>query len=82
MIRRLDEGGEGAAAELVAKLGVRAETARELAYRLYAICERRKRAADALPYNALVQAWPELVRLARDLAAAGSAGPTQAELAI
>jgi len=82
LIRRLDEGGEGAAAELVAKLGVRAETARELAYRLYAICERRKRAADALPYNALVQAWPELVRLARDLAAAGSAGPTQAELAI
>ncbi len=82
LIRRMDEGGEGAAAELVAKLGARAETARELAYRLYSIAERKKRAADALPYNALVQSWPEITRLARDLTAAGVAAPAQAELAI
>lgn len=82
LIQRMDEGGEAAAAELVAKLGAKAESARELAYRLYAICEHKKRAADALPYNALVQAWPELVRMARDLAASGALGPAQAELAI
>ncbi|MCK6431026.1 MAG: hypothetical protein L6Q72_18365, partial [Burkholderiaceae bacterium] len=65
LVRALEAGGEAAAAELVAKLGTKAETARELAYRLYTICERRKRAAEALSYNALVQSWPEIVRLAR-----------------
>ena len=64
-IRTLDKGGEGAAAALVAALGSRAESARELAYRLYIICERKKRAQEALSYNALVQSWPEIARLAR-----------------
>ena len=66
LIRVLASGGEGAAAELVTKLGVKAEPARELAYRLYTLCERKKRAADALAYNGLVQSWPELLRLAED----------------
>ncbi len=64
LIRVLEAGGEGAAAALVAKLGSKAETARELCYRLYTICERKKRPAEALSYNALVQSWPEIVRLA------------------
>ena len=66
LIRLLEAGGEPAAAELVSKLGSRAETARELAYRLYALCERKKRAAEALSYNGLVQSWPEIMRLARE----------------
>jgi len=66
LIRVLEAGGEGAAAELVAKLDSQAETARELAYRLYTVCERKKRAAEALSYNALVQSWPEITRLARE----------------
>ena len=69
LIRVLDPaqgGGESAAAELVAKLGAKAETARELAYRLYTLCERKKRAAEALAYNGLVQSWPEIQRLARE----------------
>jgi putative DNA methylase len=68
-IRVLDPahgGGEPAAAELVAKLGAKAETARELCYRLYTLCERKKRAAEALSYNGLVQSWPEITRLARE----------------
>ena len=60
---RAGSGGESAAAELVAKLGSQAEVARELAYRLYTICERKKRAAVALSYNGLVQSWPEIVRI-------------------
>lgn len=64
LIRALEAGGEGAAAELVAKLGAKAEVARELAYRLYTLCERKKRAAEALAYNGLVQSWPEITRLA------------------
>jgi putative DNA methylase len=66
LIRVLEAGGEGAAAALAAKLGSKAETARELCYRLYTLCERKKRAADAMAYNGLVQSWPEITRLARE----------------
>ena len=70
LIRALESGGEGAAAAVASKLGSRAETARELAYRLYVVSERKKRASDALAYNGLVQSWPEIVRLAREQASA------------
>ncbi len=66
LIRVLEAGGEGAAAEIVAKLGAKAEVARELCYRLYTLCERKKRATEALAYNGLVQSWPEITRLARE----------------
>ena len=66
LVRALEAGGEGAAAELVKKLGSKAEVARELAYRLYTVCERKKRAAEALSYNGLVQSWPEITRLVRE----------------
>jgi putative DNA methylase len=66
LIRVLASGGEGAAGELVAKLGTKADTARELCYCLYTLCERKKRAAEALSYNGLVQSWPEITRLARE----------------
>ena len=77
LIRVLEAGGEGAASALVTKLGAKAEIARELAYRLYALCERKKRAPEALAYNGLVQSWPEIVRLARE---GGPRAPEQAEL--
>jgi putative DNA methylase len=66
LIRVLGAGGESAAAALVARLGAKAEAARELAYRLYTISERKKRAVEALSYNGLVQSWPEITRLARE----------------
>ena len=65
LVRALNSG-EQAAADLVRKLGSYAETARELAYRLYILCERKKRATEALAYNGLVQSWPEIVRLAKE----------------
>ena len=68
LVRALEAGGESAAATLVAQLGSGADIARELAYRLYTVCERKKRAGEALSYNALVQSWPEIARLARDTA--------------
>jgi putative DNA methylase len=77
LIRALEAGGEAAAAELVAKLGAKAEVARELCYRLYTLCERKKRAAEALSYNALVQSWPEIMRIAQEGA---KAAPAQADL--
>ena len=65
LVRILETGGESSASAMIAKLGVRAEPARELCYRLYTLCERKKRAQEALAYNGLVQSWPELARLAR-----------------
>lgn len=65
MIRALDVGGEQGAAVLAAKVGARAETARELCYRLYNLCERKKRAVEGSWYNGLVQSWPEIMHLSR-----------------
>ena len=65
LVRVLEKCGETGAAEIVAVLGGRAETVRELCYRLYTLCERKKRAAEALRYNTLVQSWSEITRLAR-----------------
>ena len=66
LVRALEAGGENAAAEIAAPLGAKGEAARELCYRLYTLCERKKRAAEALSYNSLVQSWPEITRLARE----------------
>ena len=65
LVRVLETRGETGAAEIVAPLGSTAETARDLCYRLYTLCERKKRAAEALSYNSLVQSWMEITRLAR-----------------
>jgi putative DNA methylase len=64
LIHTLETKGEAEAAKLLNRLGGMGETARELAYRLYSICERKKWADEALAYNSLVIAWPELSRLA------------------
>jgi len=69
-----DDGSESGAADLVRRLGGLGESARDLAYRLYAICERRGWAEDALGFNALVTSWPEILRRA------GSPGSVQPEL--
>lgn len=74
LVRALDAGGEFGAAGLVAELGAKAEVARELAYRLYTLCERKKRASEALAYNALIQSWPEISRLAREGKEPGTQG--------
>jgi putative DNA methylase len=64
LIRALEQEGETGAAALVQKVGALGGVAHDLAYRLYGICERKKWAPDALAYNSLVIAWPEIVRLA------------------
>ena len=74
LVRVLESDGETGAAQLVRQLGGVAETARELAYRLYAVAERKNRATEALSYNALVQSWPEIARLARQEAPPEQAG--------
>lgn len=64
LIRALDQDGESGAARLLRKLGGLGETARDLAYRLFSICERKGWSGEALAYNSLVIAWPEISKLA------------------
>ncbi|TAD76279.1 MAG: DUF1156 domain-containing protein [Oscillatoriales cyanobacterium] len=67
LIHCLDKRGEPAAATLLAALGDRSERARDLAYRLYSLCDKKGWTQEAIAYNSLVIAWPELQRLARSL---------------
>jgi len=74
LIRINQQQGESAAATVIEKLGSKADLARDLAYRLYSICERKKHASGAIWYNGLVQSWTELTRLAQDMQTQSRAG--------
>jgi putative DNA methylase len=56
LIRALNLG-ESAAGSLLAALGGKAEAVRQLAYRLYTLCERLGQAEDARAYNELITSW-------------------------
>jgi len=75
LIYALDTKGEAGAAALLQRINARypgaAETARELAYRLYTVCERKKWAQEAMAYNSLIVAWPEIVKLAQSSGSSG-----------
>jgi putative DNA methylase len=62
LIQRLQDQGEDSAADLLRRVGGLGDAARELAYRLYTVSERRGWAQEALAYNSLVVAWPEIAR--------------------
>lgn len=64
LIHRLQTQGEPAAAKLLIELGNQGEVTRDLAYRLYNICDRNGWTQDAIAYNSLVTAWSEISRLA------------------
>ncbi len=57
LIRSLKQGGESASGAILAALGGKAEAARQLAYRLYTLCERLGQADDARAYNELITSW-------------------------
>lgn len=57
LIRALKHGGESASGALLAALGGKAEAVRQLAYRLYTLCERLSQAEDARAYNELITSW-------------------------
>ncbi|MCI0414206.1 DUF1156 domain-containing protein [bacterium] len=63
----LDQDGEDAAAALLRRVGSYGEIARELAYRLYTISERKKWSQEAQVYNSLVISWPEISRLSQGI---------------
>ena len=57
LIRALKQGGELASGALLSALGGKAEAVRQLAYRLYTLCERLGQAEDARAYNELITSW-------------------------
>ena len=58
LVSRLNSHGEEGAALLLARMSADlAADARQLAYRLYSICERKGWAEQARDYNGLVAAW-------------------------
>jgi putative DNA methylase len=63
-----DKAGEVATADLLRMLGNNGDVARDLAYRLFNVCEKKKLSQEAQAYNALVLGWSEIARLARDSA--------------
>ena len=79
LIRDLEEKGEAGAAGLLRKLGTVGETARDLSYRLYNICERKQWAQEATAYNSLVIVWPEVLKLAAQAPAGEAQGALELE---
>lgn len=57
LIRALKQEGETNAGYLLAAVRSRSEATRQLAYRLYTLCERRGLAEDARAYNELITSW-------------------------
>jgi len=74
LIQVLETKGEEAAASLLKALGAEGDAARDLAYRLYAICDRKGWAQEALAYNGLITSWPEIARLTASPSIQSSSG--------
>lgn len=67
MIRRLNNKGESAAGELLAKMPEKGEAIRQLTYHLYTLCERKKWAEEARAYNELIGSWHSIVAASHDV---------------
>jgi putative DNA methylase len=80
LIRALDKTGETGAAELLCKMRDRADLARDLAYRLYILCDRKGWTQDAIAYNSLILSWSEILRLTSEYVIASETGEQQLEL--
>ena len=72
--------GDEATSNLLRKFVISGEVARDLAYRLFKVCEKKKLSQEALGYNALVLGWPEIARLARNSEVVAVPQPPQADM--
>jgi putative DNA methylase len=75
LIRIFKAEGETGAGKVLAAIAPKAEPTRQLAYRLYTLCERAGRAEDARAYNEIVTSWSAI-----ESAAAAAPKPQQANL--
>lgn len=61
LIRALRSGGEVACGTLVSRMPEKRGAIRQLAYRLYTLCERKGWAEEARAYNELITSWPGIL---------------------
>ena len=61
LVRIHQRHGTGAAGDFLALVPEQGEAARQLAYLLYTICERKGLADDARVYNELATAWSDIL---------------------
>ena len=76
LIRALNQEGERRAGSLLAAVPGTSDATRQLAYRLYTLCERRGWAEDARAYNELITGWGGIETAAN----ARSVASTQSQL--
>jgi putative DNA methylase len=74
LIRAYSSKGDTGAGKVLKACAGKAEAARQLAYRLYTLCERKGWAEDARAYNEVVTGWSGIEN------AAGAGGEEQREL--
>jgi putative DNA methylase len=75
LIRILKTDGESGAGAVLAAIQDKGEAIRQLAYRLYTLCERADRADNARAYNEIITSWGPI-----ESAAASTPAPKQATL--
>ena len=67
LARGMTDGGREMCATILAPLMSASDRAKNLAYRLYSIADRRKWNDEAYTYNTLVTEWPEIMKRANEL---------------
>jgi putative DNA methylase len=72
LTQAMASGGVVACAGIAGDFPSEAERAKDLAYRLFTLAERKNWAAEAYAYNSLVIAWPEIQAKVAELRAAKS----------
>jgi putative DNA methylase len=72
----LKHDGESAAGQQLSAVKNQGESVRQLAYRLYTLCERKGWAEDARAYNELITSWTGIESAAGE----ASIEPTQMNL--
>jgi len=65
LIQVLRNEGERKTGKLLAEYISKGDAVRQLAYRLYTICERKGDAEEARPYNELIASWQQVDNAAR-----------------
>lgn len=75
LIRAQRRDGDSGAGRVLAAVKGQAEAARQLAYRLYTLCERRGWAEDARAYNELITGWSGI-----ESAAGAASSETQSQM--
>ncbi len=75
LIRVFKAEGESGAGAMLATVQAKVEATRQLAYRLYTLCERSGWAEDARAYNEIITSWSAV-----EAAATSVPGPQQSTL--